>query len=492
MTHSEKTFNLIISEELKHLLKQFEVNSGVAQLLLQGEIDSELVVNNPINYISIASDRGKISYLTQDRIKHLDEPSIWSSSKRFATRPGSLVGKIFKNISSSEVEKFSNLYRSHAIKSQFKFKIVEGEDIQKYYYVRSYASESGTLGASCMKHEMCQSFFNLYVHNPETIKMLVMLDVYDKLMGRAILWTLDDVKIMDRIYTIADEEFVYFFKKWATDNGYLYKSEQNWYNTLNFENLLTPKQELRLKTQLKNHEWRRYPYLDTFKFIDLNTGVLTNYIPDNDDYRILCASEGGTWNRGSLQFDGIDRVMRHSGDCVYLEYMKLYTQGCNTVYSNANEQHILYKDSKYVEEIDDHIFGDALDHLNNIESIERRKAYLRDREERRRKRMEEKEQMFSALRGNPIAVGNPIGETWLNTVNTLTDTLVNQPLAGNAGDITVPEPTVAEPTPMPNNNDTIEEPTLDTIVINFLEDELFREWTRAHTTSPEIDDSLTD
>ena len=238
MAYERKTFDLIISEELKAVLSEIESDSQVARLLLKKRHDKEDLVDDPINFISVAQDKTKVSYLTTDRIAKIEDPSLyWSSSRRFAVKPGGFISKLFKDIPAKEVEKFSNLYRAQSNKAKFTFKIVDGDYIKTYYHINSYAQERGTLGASCMKYDNCQDYLGIYTENTDKVKLLVMLNEDGGLMGRALLWDFDTNKIMDRIYTIADEEFVFQFKKWATDNGYLYKSEQNWYNTLFFENL---------------------------------------------------------------------------------------------------------------------------------------------------------------------------------------------------------------------------------------------------------------
>jgi hypothetical protein len=242
MSYERKTYDLFISEELKEILTTIESESLVAQLLLRKRHDKESLVESPVNFISVSSsDRTKLAYLSADRIESIDPSLYWSSSRRFAVKPGSFVTKLFKDIPSKEVEKFSNLYRAQSNKAEFKLSIVDGSKMLTYYHINSYAQERGTLGASCMKYDNCQDYLGIYTHNSDKVKMLVMLNDEGGLIGRALLWNLNDYKIMDRIYTISDEEFAFQFKKWATDNGYLYKSEQNWYNTLNFENLLTPK-----------------------------------------------------------------------------------------------------------------------------------------------------------------------------------------------------------------------------------------------------------
>jgi hypothetical protein len=387
MAYERKTYDLIISEELRAVLSEIESDSLVAKLLLKKRHDKEDLVEDPINFISIAHDKTKISYLTTDRIAKIEDPSLyWSSSRRFAVKPGGFISKLFKEIPAREVEKFSNLYRAQSNKAKFTFKVVDGQDIKTYYHINSYAQERGTLGASCMKYDNCQDYLGIYTENTDKVKLLVMLNEDGGLMGRALLWDFETVKIMDRIYTIADEEFLFQFKKWATDNGYLYKSEQNWYNTLFFENLSTEKKELKLDIKLDNFQFRRYPYVDTFKFFDEEKGLLLNYMPSGDEFRTLCASDGGKYGSDYLSFDDIDRVLRHRGDVVYVRYLDIRTSHSNTCYSEIHDQYILSRDARYDEEIGEYLFNEENDRFNNTEKIAERREYLRKRREEMEKR----------------------------------------------------------------------------------------------------------
>jgi hypothetical protein len=297
MTQERKTVDIIISDDLRNVLLEIQ-DSQVAQLLVKGSHFEDELADDYVNFISISKkDLTKISYLTKERYEGLSTDECWATTKRIMAKPGGFISKLFKDIPAKEVEKFSNLYRAQSNKAKFTFKVVEGDDIKTYYHINSYAQERGTLGASCMKYDNCQDYLGIYTENTDKVKLLVMLNEDGGLMGRALLWDFETVKIMDRIYTIADEEFLFQFKKWATDNGYLYKSEQNWYNTLFFENLSTEKKELKLDIKLNNFQFRRYPYVDTFKFLKHDTSSTNVEMPDfrvahlafrKDDWQSTC------------------------------------------------------------------------------------------------------------------------------------------------------------------------------------------------------------
>jgi len=443
------TKRVTISNDLKNILKEIESESVVARLLLIGEVDEDLLVEKPVNYISIAHDKTKISYLTADRMLKMDESEYWETSRRFSARPGSFVTKVFKSISSRDIEIFSNLYRSCISSGSLTFKVVSGEDIQKYYHYSRYLSvDEGTLGASCMKHDHCRNFFGIYCNNPSVVKMLVAIDEDGGLIGRALLWEFDGNKIMDRIYSICDEEYRFKFKKWATENGYLYKSEQNWFNTLNFENLTTEKREIKFNLKLDNYVFDRYPYLDTFKFIDFNTGIISNYIPE-DNHKVLSSADGHILDRGYLRFDDIDRVLRHSGDSAYVRYLNIYTGSQNVNYSDINDDYILCKDSVYDSELGDNIFNEEYSRFNNIERINERKEYIKQRNEERekRRRIHPASQIISEQEPCPIEMVldiNSFGDYWneVSSIN-LSGGLdfyrgVMNMVVGNGGDIEQP------------------------------------------------------
>jgi hypothetical protein len=210
-----------------------------------------------------------------------------------------------------------------------------------------------------------------------------MTDDYGALMGRSLLWNFDSYKIMDRIYTTCDEDLLFYFKQWATENGYLYKSEQNWYNTLQFEQVGQKKQELKLEISI-DADCRYFPYMDTFKFLDTKTGKLYNYQFDSKYLRTLCSSEGTTYEKDYLRFDGIDRVLRYQGDSAWVEYLSIYTHYNNITWSEVNGQYILNEHVYYHEGLNEPIFNKEYDHLNNYDLIDSRLNEIKAWEERRK------------------------------------------------------------------------------------------------------------
>lgn len=386
MPYTRKTSDIFVSRELQDILRQFESSSEVARLLLKQRHSLDILVPDHVNYISICKkDPTKLSYLTPDRFDKTDD--VWSSSKRFVIKPGGFVKKIFVGISEKEVEKFTTLYRSVISAPKFQFKVVEGSEILKWYSYENYACQSDSLGASCMKHNSCQKFLNLYQDNTDKVKMLIMLDRENRLLSRSILWTLaEDLKVMDRIYTVNDNDYAYHFKRWADDNSFIYKREQKWNNTLFFESKGQSFYK-EISFQLTNFNYRWYPYLDTFKFFDQKTGTFYNYIPESVDVITLSTPDGSRQPQDFLALDGRSKLFYHYHDTVELSYLGYRVHASQICYSELYNTHLHKDDAKYDESLNDWIYSD--DSRNNQELIEKRKEEIRIRQEQYKKAREE-------------------------------------------------------------------------------------------------------
>lgn len=382
MPYERKTTDIFITPELADLLTQFRSHSVIADALLQKRLSKEIVHDNHINYLSLSKDDLKISYLPFDRINKYkevieNEPQIaWKANLRIKANPGSAIQKVFKNLNNKDIEVFVNYFKALQAKKEYEMKIVSGPDIRKYYFYNSYKQQSGSLGNSCMKYDGCASFFSLYEENDDTIKMLIMSDPSDKIYGRALLWHVGDVKVMDRIYTINDEEYSIHFKKWAEQNGYIFKTHQKFDHTLQFdENGKTS--EKRLSVKLNNSKFDLYPYLDTFKFLNRNDGVLYNYNPIEDteepfgcdnNISILMAPNGSYYGSQHIVFDHIDRKYLHKGDAVFIKEKNFYTNTGNCNWSNTNDRYILKDISFFCEVIGDHFLNER--ELNNQDRLD--------------------------------------------------------------------------------------------------------------------------
>lgn len=181
---------------------------------------------------------------------------------------------------SQHLEDFVNLYKS--MRDPGVFELVSGSDISYWYHEDQYESANGTLGGSCMKEGYKNDYMDFYDINPMKVSMLVMKSKTDdkKTIGRALVWKLNtpsDRIFMDRIYTTNDYD-VESFKKYAEDQGWLYKYKQNMdidEHIVDDENNFTGDISMVVKDMIQPED-DIFPYLDTLKLYNLDTGILTN------------------------------------------------------------------------------------------------------------------------------------------------------------------------------------------------------------------------
>jgi len=302
------TRNLSVDQEFF----QFLLNNScfISNIFINLEFENE------INFIAPTDDIDRISYLPSSKfVNNEDFDPFGKGVGRVNLKIGRFLNKFIPNeimekfnITKSDVESFVNLYKSWFDKSKFSFKVVGGEEIRKWYDEENYFKPNGlaigTLWNSCMRYKKRLKFLDLYCENPN-IKMLVMTQGEGddaKVRARSLLWenvnlikdfsqTLpENIKIMDRIYSVFDSDVI-TFKKWANENGYIPKFEQN-AKSHQFFDIKGEVVRLRCSVQLENRKFNNYPYLDTFPFFSWYDGVLCN-----DEYNF-------NWEYKLVQADG--------------------------------------------------------------------------------------------------------------------------------------------------------------------------------------------
>lgn len=189
------------------------------------------------------------------------------------------------------VEDFVNKYKAawDSLQSKFEVEVVSGDEIKWSFNENNYFSKvNGTLAKSCMRHSYKQDYFDIYTEN-SACKMLVQKE-NGRVKGRAILWNAKivndsienakEILFMDRIYTNNDSDVILFIK-WARDNGYYYKMDQeSSADTFLMFNGDVAYEEYSMIVELdKNFTARKWPYMDTLKYYyqyKLNQPIISN------------------------------------------------------------------------------------------------------------------------------------------------------------------------------------------------------------------------
>ena len=252
-------------------------------------------------------ENGEIS---QSDVNHIfDEHDIKSRSD---IKLGRLVNALLPGkFSDKEVEEFVNKFKATKDKVGERFELVSGDDINTWYNWENYSKMEGTLGNSCMAKK--SGIFNIYTENPEMCQLLILLNEEDKLIGRALIWKLkslninksdEEVTFMDRQYSILESD-VEKFRNYAKEKGWSYKCYNNHHSfgTINYKG---EDKNVSMTIEVKQKDYRRYPYMDTFRRYNHETGLLYNdddQDSDNEGQYILDDTgggysevEGGVWS----------------------------------------------------------------------------------------------------------------------------------------------------------------------------------------------------
>jgi len=259
-THYNK--HIVIDDDLRRVLDKC-FNIGIKRFTFPG---------NP-NFLRLDKESGYINYELRGR--------------QIKMKTGKGLKKFFKihgqKLTDEEVKDASN--RLNADVSDFKLKIVTGNDIDKYYHYKSYddAFDTNSLGNSCMRGDDAQDgdFFQVY---KEHASMLILHNEdTDLIIGRAILWNGadftghddedeslkrgDTVDVMDRIY--ASESVYSIFKDWALENNYYRKRYQSYNNETLWRSPRTGDEvELEFSLDINLNDYDNVPYMDTFAWGD--------------------------------------------------------------------------------------------------------------------------------------------------------------------------------------------------------------------------------
>jgi hypothetical protein len=168
----------------------------------------------------------------------------------------------------AEIEVFVNEFRGilSVMNDVFsRFEIVNGEELFFWYKRENYEfARMGNLGSSCQAVGR-RDWLEIYIDNPDTVNLLILksFDQPNKIIGRALIWNLEDgKKLMDYIYVSKDSD-KNVFKEYAKAKGFIVREESHRDTWVAY---LKPKPE----------GYESYPSIDTMRHWDRNSGKLSN------------------------------------------------------------------------------------------------------------------------------------------------------------------------------------------------------------------------
>lgn len=291
------------SQSFREFLEKKQETSVVARILYHAfkhdddSFQSEkipayrlMITDKEINYLTFRNN-GNISFLPAGKEHITADNGLWSKDNRQEGKPGKVIRKLFtekalKIIPAKEFEQFTNQYKAEFNEDGYTFEILPNTRINEVYNNLKRKEGGAGLNQSCMnrnsehrKNDTEGMFLELYAMC-DNLKIITLTTRSGQLCGRALLWMVDGIQIMDRIYV--SDDFMYdMFLNYASDNGMWrkrnYKSYERPKDFID-ENGNTINRAFTIKTDT---EFNLYPYIDTFRYG--NDGWLSN--DDESGYR---------------------------------------------------------------------------------------------------------------------------------------------------------------------------------------------------------------
>jgi hypothetical protein len=353
--------SIVYSSSFLRMLRTICETSQVAQILKMKQYSTH---TDFANYITMRGEMG--SYLPNGRQHKITDDGKWSRDGRQEMKIAKLARKLIKqsyldDLTDADFEKFTNCVKSYISMigdedgngKKIELRLINGTKIYDAYYEDNYSSILGketNLWGSCMRHESCQNYLDIYVDNTDACQLLIAEDKEGLILGRALVWKLDDGRVaMDTIY--AHESIKESFVNYAIEHGWYYKSSQSCHHH-SFDrfdgkfNEDASRKESRVT--LKHFRYSEFPYMDSLYNLS-DTGVLSNH-EFTCNYKILRDTGGGYEDGGMIECEWTGRWICED-DSTYIEYERPNGQhfegrvSDDEVVYTADEQYVLCVDA---------------------------------------------------------------------------------------------------------------------------------------------------
>lgn len=255
---------------------------------MDGEYISYLPADKVINRLNVDNSDTLITML---KTLTRGEAPIYNEGN-VLTRTGRVFRKLFPTATASEIEKLTNEYKSKFSTKEWKF--LEGTDIKSGYESRFYSFDgpNSSLMNSCMND--CLNLIDYYQYLP--VRLLVLENDEGHILGRALVWKIEQGYLMDRVYTIHEKDY-YLFTNYAKNEGWWWKSENKSGNQIKYTNGKETKWfPIYIKAPIDSYKndyddnYFGFPYMDTFWFGYNNT--ISNQAPEDVKYLKLTDTDG--------------------------------------------------------------------------------------------------------------------------------------------------------------------------------------------------------
>lgn len=268
-----------------------------------------IVTTEKINFISNGCF-GLITYLTASKITASMNSNNWPKHSIQEAKAAKTIRKLFtpralKLLKDQDLEFFDNAYKAW-FKTDMNFELLPNTHIKRVYDM-ILAPGEGSLNGSCMNgYGKCMDIYS----ECQALRILTLNRTDGVLLGRALIWQLGEITLMDRIYVVEDYMYQCFIA-YAVRNKWWYKMN---YKSYNDKQTFINSEGKTINKNFKIHtptNFQSFPYIDTFTYGDGNS--LNNY--GDGPYEYNCAE--GT--RCGIILDAIQGINIRARSAVQIE-----------------------------------------------------------------------------------------------------------------------------------------------------------------------------
>lgn len=319
---------LIVSQRLLDILLDARPYSTIAQIIYDYReqpvyYDARYLVTDKLNYLDYRE--GMLTYLPAGRPHLVDDDGEWVRQNRQVGKPGRVIRRVLArpdNYDDSDYEQFAALLTASDLGETGAFEVVrEGAIIDVY----EACEDVGHGLSSCMTH--ATDYLTLYAANPDRIGLLIARTVDDELVGRGLVWILDDGStILDRVYggIVASRAM----RDHAIGQGWTTRDHDKWHTWEWRSASGQPVADASFVVTLDHHRHESYPYMDTMIHYYPARGVIAAASQSGMGHAHTLASTGGApWN--AWQCCNCSRSLLDDDDDVCFEGLRPYCAACH-------------------------------------------------------------------------------------------------------------------------------------------------------------------
>jgi hypothetical protein len=233
------------------------------------------------DYLSVHDEDGTISYTPANKQSRDYYANNYTVAGRVAGKPARIMRSLLPDylvelLDDTDFEQLADVTKAYASRNAVTLELVPAADIPYWYHENQYDWNRNleTLGSSCMRHDHCQPYLELYANLGASLQMLIALSGDGKLVGRALVWHAPNGNTyMDRAY--GDGPTRTKFHTYAREQGWWKKTHDTYDRKRTYTDPNGEVQNHTIRIPLA-HLPDYFPYMDTMAYLNCQKHTLSN------------------------------------------------------------------------------------------------------------------------------------------------------------------------------------------------------------------------